>query len=140
MDAKEILFIMDWAVKFPSNTTRFGRAWYNPRDPDIVLEYDNGIDFMKSVIKYFEQRRVDSFGGPTFGAKYVTEDGKRTYIKFRWEGSDLLTDNEATQVHSKYPSAFKINRTLALKMGWLKETTPENCVLGPNLRQEFLLI
>ena len=77
MDAKEILFIMDWAVKFPPNKTRF------PRDPDIVLEYDNGIDFMKSVINYFEQRRVDSFGGPTFGAKYVTEDGKRTYIKFR---------------------------------------------------------
>ena len=35
------------------------------------------------------------------------------------------------------PNAFKINRTLALKMGWLKETTPENYVLGPNLRQEF---
>ena len=89
------------------------------------------------LINYFEQRRIDSFGGPTFGAKYVTEDGKRTYIKFRWEGSNLLTDNEATQVHSKYPSAFKINRTLALKMGWLKETSPGNYVLGPNLRQEF---
>ena len=137
MDAKEILFIMDWAVTFPSNTTKFGRAWYNPKDPDIVLEYDNGVDFMKSVINYFEQRRIDSFGGPTFGAKYITEDGKRTYIKFRWDGSDLLTDNEATQVHSKYPNAFKINRTLALKMGWLKETTPENYVLGSNLRQEF---
>ena len=75
MDAKEILFIMDWAVKFAPNTTRFGRAWNNPRDPDI------GVDFMKSVINYFE-RRVDSFGGPTFGAKYVMEDEKRTYIKF----------------------------------------------------------
>ena len=137
MDAKEILFIMDWAVTFPPNTTKFGRAWYNPKDPDIVLEYDNGVDFMKSVINYFEQHYIDSFGGPTFGAKYVTEDVKRTYIKFQWEGSDLLTDNEATQVHSKYPNAFKINRTLALKMGWLKETTSENYVLGPNLRQEF---
>ena len=137
MDAKEILFIMDWAVTFPPDTTKFGRAWYNPKDPDIVLEYDNGVDFMKAVINYFEQRRIDSFGGPSFGAKYVTEDGKRTYIKFRWEGSDLLTDNEATQVYLKYPNAFKINRTLALKMGWLKETTPENYVLGPNLRQEF---
>ena len=34
-------------------------------------------------------------------------------------------------------NAFKINRTLALKMGWLKEKRPENYVLGPNLRQEF---
>ena len=90
---------------------------------------DNGVDFMKSVISYFEQHRIDSFDGPTFGAKYVKEDGKRMYIKFRWDGSDLLTDNEATQVHSKYPDAFKINRTLALKMGWLKETTPATGVL-----------
>ena len=50
-----------------------------------------------------------------------------------------MTDNEATEVHSKYPNAFKINRTLALKMGWLKETTPENYVLGPNLRQELFI-
>ena len=79
MDAKEILFIMDWAVKFPPNTRKFGRAWYNPKDPGIVLEYDNGVDFMKSVLNYFEQRRINSFGGPTFGAKHGTEDGKRTY-------------------------------------------------------------
>ena len=79
MDAKEILFIMDWAVKFPPNTTKFGRAWYNPKDPGIVLEYDNGVDFMKSVLNYFEQRRINSFGGPTFGAKHGTEDGERTY-------------------------------------------------------------
>ena len=137
MDAKEILFIMDWPVKFPLNTTKFGRTWCKPKDPEIVLEYDNGVVFMKFVINYFEQRRIDSFCGPIFGAKYVTEDGKRTYIKFRWEGSDLLTNNKATQVHSKYPNAFKINWTLSLMMGWLKEMSPENYVLGSNLRQEF---
>ena len=69
MDAKEILFIMDWAVKFPPNTTRFGRAWYNLRDPVIVLEYNYGVSFMKSVINYFDQQRIDSLVGPTFGAK-----------------------------------------------------------------------
>lgn len=74
MDAKQILFIMDWAVKFPPNTTKFGRAWYNPK----VFEYDNRVDFMKSVINYFEQRRINSFGGPTFGAKYNIRHG-------RWE-------------------------------------------------------
>ena len=120
MDVKEILFIMDWAVKFPPNSTRLGRPWYNSRDPDIVLEYDNRVDLMIAVINYFEQRRIDSFWGPTFSAKYVTEDGKRTYITFLWEGSDLLTDNEATQVHSKYPSAFKINWTLAFKNGMVE--------------------
>ena len=85
-------WIMDWAVTFPSNITKFGRAWYNPKDPDIVLEYGNGVDFMKSVINYFEQRRIDSFGGLTFGAKYITEDGKRTYASthLRFYASTLL--------------------------------------------------
>lgn len=64
------------------------------------------------------------------------EDGRRTYIQFRWEGDDLLTDNEATQVPSNYPNALKINRLLTLKMGWLKETSTGNYVLGPNLRQD----
>ena len=108
------IFLPDAIVELPKLMD--AKEINSPRDSDIVLEYDNGVDFMKSVINYFEQWRIDSFGGLTFGAKYVTEDGKRTYIKFRWEGSDLLTDNEATQVHSKYPSAFKINRKLALKM------------------------
>lgn len=47
MDAKEILFIMDCAMEFSPNITKFGRAWYYLKDPDIVLEYDNGVDFMK---------------------------------------------------------------------------------------------
>ena len=55
MDAKEILFIMDCAVEFSPNITKFGRAWYNLKDPDIVLEYDNGVDFMKYVNNYFER-------------------------------------------------------------------------------------
>ena len=80
MDAKEILFIMDWAVKFPPNATKSGRAWYNPKDPDIALEYDNSVDFsvdfMKSVINYFEQRRIDSFSGTTFGPSTSRQMGR----------------------------------------------------------------
>ena len=48
-----------------------------------------------------------------------------------------MTDNETIKLHSKYPNAFKINRTLDMKLGWLKEMSTGNYVLGPNLRQEF---
>ena len=58
-------------------------------------------------------------------------------MKFRWEGDDLTTDNKATHVRYNYSSALKINKMLALKMGWLKERSSGNYELGPNLRQEF---
>ena len=47
-----------------------------------------------------------------------------------------MTDNKATRVRSNYSPALKINKILALKMGWLKERSPVNYDLGPNLRQE----
>ena len=59
------------------------------------------------------------------------------YVKCRWDGDDLLTDNKATHVRSIYSPALKINKMLVLKMGWLKERSPGNYDLGPNLRQEF---
>jgi len=54
------------------------------------------------------------------------------YVKFRWDGDDLLTDNKETHVRSNYSPALKINKMLALKMGWLKGRSPEKL-----LRQEF---
>ena len=59
------------------------------------------------------------------------------YVKFCWDGHHLLTDNKATHVRSIYSPALKINKILALKMGWLKERSPGNYDLGSNLRQEF---
>ena len=48
-----------------------------------------------------------------------------------------LMDNKATHVRPNYSPALKINKMLYLKMGWLKERSPGNYDLGPNLRQEF---
>ncbi len=92
---------------------------------------------MKSMVTFFEQRRILNYRGPHLGSSYTSPNGKRTYVKFRWDGEDLLTDNKATQVRSVYSPAFKINKSLALKMGWLKERSPGNYDLGPNIRQEF---
>ena len=116
---------------------KFGRAHYDPNDLRAVVEYIDGIGFMKSMVTFFEQRRILNYGGPHLGSSYTASDGKRMYVKFRWDGDDLLTDNKATHVRSNYSPALKINKMLALKMGWLKERSPRNYDLGPNLRQEF---
>ena len=137
VDANEILFTMDWIMKYPSGGLKFGRAHYDPNDLRAVVEYIDGVGFMKSMVTFFEQRRILNYNGPHLGSSYTASDGKRMYVKFRWDGDDLLTDNKATHVRSIYSPALKINKMLALKMGWLKERSPGNYDLGPNLRQEF---
>ena len=75
---------------------------------------------MKSMVTFFEQRRILNYQGSHLGSGHAASDGKRMYVKFRWDGDDLLTDNKATHVCSIYSPALKINTMLALKMGWLK--------------------
>ena len=137
VDGNEILFTMDWIMKYPSGGLKFGRAHYDPNDLRAVVEYIYGVGFMKSMVTFFEQRRVLNYKGPHLGSSYTASDGKRMYVKFRWDGDDLLTDNKAKHVRSTYSPALKINKMLALKMGWLKVRSPGNYDLGPNLRQEF---
>ena len=102
-----------------------------------MVEYIDDGSFIKSMVTFFEQRYILNYQGPHLGRSYTVSDGKRMYVKFPWDGDDLLTNNKATHVRSNYSPALKINKTLALKMGWLKERSPGNYDLGPNLRQEF---
>ena len=137
VDGNEILFTMDWIMKYPSGTLKFGRAHYDPRDLQTTVEYIDDVGLMKSMVTFFAQRHILNYQGPHLGSSYTVSDGKRMYVKFPWDGDDLLTNNKATHVRSNYSPALKINKTLALKMGWLKERSPGNYDLGPNLRQEF---
>ena len=124
-------------MKYPSSALKFGRAHYDPNDLRAVVEYIDGVGFMKSMVTFFKRRRILNYGGPHLGSSYTASNGKRTYVKFRWDGDDLLTDNKASHVCSNYSPELKINKMLALKMGWLKERSLGNYDLGPNLRQEF---
>ena len=48
-----------------------------------VLSNVDGIGFMQTMITFFEQRRINNYDGPENGAKYVTDDGKNAYIRFK---------------------------------------------------------
>ena len=92
---------MYWAVKFPLYTTKFGRAWYNPKDLDIMFDYDNGFDFMKSMISFLDSRRIDSFGGQH--SVPSTSQQMRRGRTSSANGNEAIcwTDTEATHVHSE---------------------------------------
>ena len=139
VDGNKVLFTMDWIMKYPSGALKFGRAHYNPNDLRAVVEYIDGVVFMKSMVTIFEQHHILNYQGPHLSSSYKASDGKRTFMKFCWDGDDLLTDNKATHVRSSYSPALKINKMWALKMGWLKERSPGNYDLGPNLHEEFFI-
>ena len=120
-------------------STRYtpGAAYFDTDDVKDIFHNVDGIGFMKSMIAYFEKRRIFNNSGPKMGAKYVTNDGKRAYIKFKWEGDELVTDNENTlRPQSIDFPALHINTELSERMGWIKKIG-SGYELGPNLQMEF---
>lgn len=139
---EEFLFTMQWIMQVPTQHGGFNRRQGTPIcTRDAIQGLDSivdGVSFMKAVINFFEQRRILNNNGPTLGGQYVTRDGKRLYVKFRWEGQDLIMDNTEVYTALVKSPLFSIHQTLALKMGWLWKRNDGTIVLGPNLRQEFM--
>ena len=68
---------------------KFGRAHYDSKDLRSVVEYIDGVGFMKSMVTFFEQRRILNYQGPHLGSSYTASDGKKNVceISLRWRRS-----------------------------------------------------
>jgi len=133
---KTVLSSFAWRRVESSSYYRFGEAYFDTDDLKEVFYNVDGVGFMKSMISFFTRQRVFKYYGPKLGSKYVTNDGKRTYVKFKWEGDELVTDNENTYRPVTHFPTFHVNVELALKMGWLKKNS-SGYELGPNLQLEL---
>jgi len=120
-----------------SNIYTTGSASFDTNDLKEVFYNVDGVGFMKSMIAYFERQRVYVKRGPKLGAQYISNTGKRTYVKFKWEGEDLVTDNNDILRPYKDSPALYFNVALADKMGWVKKKDGGSYELGPNLQIEF---
>jgi len=137
-DKKVGLFVSSWR-RIEPRTSRgysYGNAYFDTDDLKNAIYHADGVGLMKSMIAFFERQRVFKYDGPKLGSQYVTSDGKRTYIRFKWEGEDLVTDNENTVRSGADLPSLLINVDLALKMGWLQKNS-SGYVLGLNLQLEF---
>ena len=108
-----------WWVRIEGARHLKGSATFDLNDLKQVFSNVDGIGFMKSMIAFFEQRRIYNDAGPKFGAKYVIDSGKKTYIQFKWEGEELLIDNKDAilTLDATYRPGIYINLQLAKKMG-----------------------
>ena len=58
---------------------------WDPNNFRAMVEYMDGVGFMKSMVTFLEQCHILNCGN-----SYSASDGKRTYMKFGWDGDDLL--------------------------------------------------
>ena len=85
VNSNDILFPMDWIMKYPTGAFKFGRAHYDPNDLRTVVEYIGGVGFMKSMVTFFEQRRILNYQGPHLGSTYTATVRE---ISLGWGRSD----------------------------------------------------
>ena len=137
-EGKVTLAYIAWRRVEPgtSDGHSFGEALFDTENVKEVFSNVNGVEFMKSILSYFEMERILKYSGPRLNSRYVTSGGKRTYVAFKWEGEDLVTDNKDILRSRTDRPALRFNVDLALKMGWIKKKG-NSYVLGPNLRIEF---
>ena len=104
------------------------------KDLDWVVD---GVSFMKAALNHVEQQRRTA---AVRGAKFVNPNGKKTYVKFRWKGEDLVIDNTNICHCGPTTPVFSVHTKLATKMGWivLSPTHSSGFTLGPNLQQTFI--
>jgi len=68
----------------------------------------------------------------------LNDQGKHTYVKFQWQGEDLVVDDtNVCHCGSVRTPSLAVHTKLALKMGWLSKVD-SGWNLGPNLQQEFM--
>ena len=137
-----VLFKVQW-VRLDGQGGGFtnGSAMFDVNDLDKVFTNVTGVGFVRSMISFFELRRIYNDFGPKFGAKYFHVNNNvsyRTYIKFELGNNELVINNDKTIKTLTYGPAFSINEDVAVKMGLIVYNDKQNRYqLGPNVIQEF---
>ena len=146
MKDNDPMFISYWVCENvgSSRGKEIYRAFFKPSDmkeEDLVTL--TGLGFMKTMVAFFDKKRVEAVMKPRY--QFVDDDtGKKTYVKFKWEGEDLVIGNSNLYMQeitnhtgtSHFPS-FYLSTELALEMGWFQKRE-NKYVLGSNLVMELI--
>ena len=123
-----------WEITYPAPgktdgtmAARIGTAQTLIQDVQDLDWVVDGVSFMKATIAHLEQRRQET---AIQGGRFTNDQGKHTYVKFKWEGDDLLIDNTNVCHCGNKTPALTIYTKLALKMGWLRKIS-SGLILGP---------
>ena len=110
---------------------------------DLSLNFGglDGVGFMKTMVNFFHNKRLSPDGTDNTdvlkGWKlYHNIAHGLGYMKFKWEGDELIIENEETDKTGP-DVRFMINKHLCHKMKWIVEVGENVYRLGPNIKMEI---
>ena len=146
LKGNEAMFYSSWYAISPNpseNKPLYGQL-FEPMELRLEdLETLTGVGFMRTMKSFFDKKRVTYI--LESGCKFKDDNGKNTYIDFKWEGDDFVIDTTNVQLQKKrssssedvYRPRFYIHKEFALEMGWFVEKGGNTVGLGPNLGIEI---
>ena len=145
LKGNEAMFYSSWFTisPNPSEPKSVYGDLFEPKDLRIEdLETLTGVGFMRTMKSFYDKKRVTIV--LESGYKFKENNGKKTYIDFKWEGDDFVIDTTnvhlqkiATSSVTDYRPKFYVNKEFALEMGWFVEKGGNTYGLGPNLGIEI---
>ena len=144
LKGNEAMFYVSWVARSPGPRQpkeMYGNL-FEPKDLRLEdLETLTGVGFMRTMKAFYEKKRATKV--LESGYKFKENDGKKTYVDFKWEGNDFVIDTtnvhlqKITTTETKYHPTFYVNKEFALEMGWFVEKGEDTYDLGPNLSMEI---
>ena len=108
---------------------------YSVEDALQLPQPNTGVDWLHRVI----DRLTQSVLIPIPHGKRWWNNGKKTTMTFRWEGEDLLIDNENIMLTDDTLPYFSIDATVALRMGWIVRGDVQSTGSGYHLGNNLLM-
>jgi len=146
MKGDKAMFFENWLATNPGPTRdkEIKFAYFKPSDlRSEDSETLTGVGFMKTVKAFFTKELVSQV--LESGYKFKDDNGKKTYVDFKWEGNDFMID--VRNIHLQkirkswgeeyFPNLY-VDKDFALEMGWFVEKGEDTYDLGPNLVMEVL--
>ena len=97
----------------------------------------DGVTFLKVYLYWLDHKQAKDYKREYESVD--VDDGKHTYLKFKWEGEDLIMDNSKvirkrfTGLNDLMP-IFGFNQVLGEKMGWIRQDYKKDWEAGVNLQ------
>ena len=141
MKGAEVLFKSSWLTIDLTNSSKSNRsANFGPNEIRREdLETLTGVNFTKTMIYYFKKKLVETT--LRAGYRFKENDGRKTYVNFKWEGDDLVIDNTGVKVQKygvEWFPYFLVDTDLAVEIGWFQKFGETRYGLSSNLIIEVL--
>ena len=140
-DSHPLLYVR-WHERVHDTDDQGDDVWYHERRELTVYGRDmrkemassTGSHFFHQLVYRYEQSRAKQTQPKN---KWAEDNGVKLVPTFEWTSEGDLLLNTTNVDYKRQVAHVSWGKTLALRMGWIEQVSPDQYRLGPNLLQEF---